>query len=172
LPSEKVPAPPSPNCTFDSGSSTFLRHSPQVSCVRSRTALPRSRTIGRKAALREKQRGKEAGRAEADDDRPHRQRRRRLADEVIAHVGRRLQLPVAGKLREHCRFVGQRDVDAVDEGRRTRLARVATAPEDAEFDDVGRCDAEAGGDRRRQRCRRMLDRERRISLMRNMNDTG
>ena len=48
LPSENVPAPPSPNCTFDSGLSTFLRHRPQVSLVRSRTSLPRSSTIGRK----------------------------------------------------------------------------------------------------------------------------
>ena len=50
LPSEKVPAPPSPNCTFDSGSSTPRRHRPQVSFVRSRTALPRSRTSGRRPA--------------------------------------------------------------------------------------------------------------------------
>ncbi|MNE59412.1 hypothetical protein D3C80_1545040 [compost metagenome] len=34
LPSEKVPAPPSPNCTLDSGLSTLLRHRPQVSLVR------------------------------------------------------------------------------------------------------------------------------------------
>ena len=47
LPSEKVPAPPSPNWTFDSGSSTLRRHRPQVSRVRSRTCLPRSRMIGR-----------------------------------------------------------------------------------------------------------------------------
>ena len=47
LPSEKVPAPPSPNCTFDSGSRTPRRHRPQVSRVRSRTARPRSRTSGR-----------------------------------------------------------------------------------------------------------------------------
>ena len=47
LPSEKVPAPPSPNCTLDSGFSTPLRHSAQVSFVRSRTRLPRSSTIGR-----------------------------------------------------------------------------------------------------------------------------
>ena len=47
LPSEKVPAPPSPNCTFDSGSSTPWRHRPQVSFVRSRTLRPRSSTSGR-----------------------------------------------------------------------------------------------------------------------------
>ena len=47
LPSEKVPAPPSPNCTLDSGFSTERRHKPQVSLVRSRTTLPRSRMIGR-----------------------------------------------------------------------------------------------------------------------------
>jgi len=39
--------PPSPNCTFDSGSSTPWRHRAQVSLVRSRTARPRSSTIGR-----------------------------------------------------------------------------------------------------------------------------
>ena len=48
LPSENVPAPPSPNCTLDSGSSTLRRHRPKVSTVRSRTALPRSRMIGLK----------------------------------------------------------------------------------------------------------------------------
>ncbi len=48
LPSENVPAPPSPNCTFDSGSSWPWRHRPQVSLVRSRTGLPRSSTIGRR----------------------------------------------------------------------------------------------------------------------------
>ena len=48
LPSENVPAPPSPNCTLDSGLSTPCRHRPKVSLVRSRTALPRSRMSGRK----------------------------------------------------------------------------------------------------------------------------
>ena len=46
LPSEKVPAPPSPNCTLLSGFNTDLRHSPQVSWVRCLTACPRSMTIG------------------------------------------------------------------------------------------------------------------------------
>ena len=48
LPSEKVPAPPSPNCTLLSGLSVCLRHKPQVSLVRWRTGLPRSMTIGLK----------------------------------------------------------------------------------------------------------------------------
>jgi hypothetical protein len=48
LPSEKVPAPPSPNCTLLSVVSWPRRHSAQVSLVRSRTTLPRSRMIGRK----------------------------------------------------------------------------------------------------------------------------
>ncbi len=47
LPSLKVPAPPSPNCTFDSGFRIPLRQRPQVSCVRSRTCRPRSSTMGR-----------------------------------------------------------------------------------------------------------------------------
>ena len=46
LPSLKVPAPPSPNCTLLVGSSTLRRHRPQVSCVRRRTSLPRSSTSG------------------------------------------------------------------------------------------------------------------------------
>ena len=48
FPSENVPAPPSPNWTLDSGfSSRDAATSPQVSCVRSRTTLPRSTMIGR-----------------------------------------------------------------------------------------------------------------------------
>jgi hypothetical protein len=55
------------------------------------------------------------------------------------------------------RGVGQRHVDAVEEGRRTRLARVATAPEDADLAEIGLGNAEASGDRGGQRGRRMLD---------------
>jgi hypothetical protein len=39
------------------------------------------------------------------------------------------------------------------------LARVATAPENASSSDVRPRDAEAGSHRRRQRCRRMFERE-------------
>ena len=48
LPSENVPAPPSPNCTLLSGCKLCLRHKSQVSLVRSRTGLPRSSTMGLK----------------------------------------------------------------------------------------------------------------------------
>jgi hypothetical protein len=82
---------------------------------------------------------------------------RRLSDEVIAHVRRWLHPRSSAKPASTRRLVGQRDVDTVDEGRRTGLARIATAPENAEFADVLLGDAEAGGNRRRQRGRRMLE---------------
>jgi hypothetical protein len=82
---------------------------------------------------------------------------RRLPDEVVAHVRRRLHLPVGGKSGEHCRLVGQRHVDAVEEGRRSRLARVATAPEDADLAEIGLSHAEASGDRGGQCGRWMVD---------------
>ena len=47
LPSEKVPAPPSPNCTFDSGSRMPRRHRPQVSgCARAPPCRARGRSGG------------------------------------------------------------------------------------------------------------------------------
>jgi hypothetical protein len=127
--------------------------------VRSRTALPRSRTIGRKPALRQDQRGEDAGRAEADDQRPFAVLGGGAADEAIAHVGRRLQVTVAGEAGERRRLVGKLYVDAVDEGERAVAARVVAAPEDAQRADVDRLDAEAGGDRRRQRGGGMVDRQ-------------
>jgi hypothetical protein len=108
------------------------------------------------AALRQNQRGKDAGRAKADDDRSRRQRYRCLSDEVIAHVRRPLHPRIVGETGEHGLLVGQRDVDAVAERRRTGFARIATAPENAEFEDVVLGDAEAGSNRRRQGGRRML----------------
>ena len=47
LPSEKVPAPPSPNCTFDSGLNTPSFQNVSTSWLRVSTSWPRSRTIGR-----------------------------------------------------------------------------------------------------------------------------
>jgi hypothetical protein len=138
LPSEKVPAPPSPNCTFDSGLSTFLRHRPQVSCVRSRTALPRSRTIGRKPLCASTSAAKMPagpkptmiGRVASAPVPP---------DELVAHVRRRLQPCGRRQNGEHPRLVGQRDVDAVDEHRRARLAGIVAAPENAQLaPNVGR----------------------------------
>ena len=46
FPSENVPAPPSPNCTLDSGSSRPVFQNTATSCVRRSTSRPRSRTIG------------------------------------------------------------------------------------------------------------------------------
>ncbi len=109
------------------------------------------------SALRQDQGGKDAGRAETDDDRSRRELRRRLPDEVVAHVRCRLHLPVGRESVENRGGVGQRHVDTVEKGRRTRLARVATAPEDADLAEVGLGHAEASSDRGSQRCRRMLD---------------
>ena len=70
LPSENVPAPPSPNCTFDSGSSTPLApEAPGVlgALAHHLAALEDERP---EAHLRQDQRGEQAARAEADDDRP------------------------------------------------------------------------------------------------------
>ena len=50
-----------------SGFSTPRRHRPQVSRVRSRTSLPRSRMIGRNPISRQGQRGHQPARAGADD---------------------------------------------------------------------------------------------------------
>ena len=46
LPSEKVPAPPSPNCTLETVSNTPLSQKRSTSFVRSVTERPRSRTTG------------------------------------------------------------------------------------------------------------------------------
>ena len=46
LPSEKVPAPPSPNCTLEEGSSTPVAQNCSTSTVRSSTGRPRSSTMG------------------------------------------------------------------------------------------------------------------------------
>ena len=50
LPSENVPAPPSPNCTFVSGASSPVAQNFCTASCRSRTAAPRSSTIGRSPA--------------------------------------------------------------------------------------------------------------------------
>lgn len=50
LPSEKVPAPPSPNCTLETGSKEPLFQKPYTSRTRSRAGLPRSTSSGRKPA--------------------------------------------------------------------------------------------------------------------------
>ena len=50
LPSEKVPAPPSPNCTFDSGFKTLDRQKLLTEAVRSSTVSPRSMIIGESPA--------------------------------------------------------------------------------------------------------------------------
>ena len=46
LPSEKVPAPPSPNCTLEVVSSTPVAQKRSTSAVRSSTGRPRSSTMG------------------------------------------------------------------------------------------------------------------------------
>ena len=50
LPSENVPAPPSPNCTFVSGASSPVAQNFCTAFCRSCTAAPRSSTIGRSPA--------------------------------------------------------------------------------------------------------------------------
>ena len=51
FPSEKVPAPPSPNCTLEEGERTPLCQKRSTSAVRSSTRLPRSSTMGARPAL-------------------------------------------------------------------------------------------------------------------------
>ena len=51
FPSEKVPAPPSPNWTFDSGLSSPPRQKASTFCVLESTSSPRSRIRGEKPAL-------------------------------------------------------------------------------------------------------------------------
>ena len=51
LPSEKVPAPPSPNCTFDSVSSLCCDQNVFTLLVLLSTSPPRSRTRGRRPAF-------------------------------------------------------------------------------------------------------------------------
>ena len=48
FPSEKAPAPPSPNCTLDSGSSTPVRQKDVTSRCRVTASCPRSSTMGRR----------------------------------------------------------------------------------------------------------------------------
>ena len=48
FPSENVPAPPSPNCTFDSVFNSLVRQKRKVSLARSWTDFPRSKIIGLK----------------------------------------------------------------------------------------------------------------------------
>ena len=50
LPSEKVPAPPSPNWTLDSGSSAPPARKASTSRSLASTSLPRSSTMGRAPA--------------------------------------------------------------------------------------------------------------------------
>ncbi|MPN52201.1 hypothetical protein SDC9_199857 [bioreactor metagenome] len=48
FPSEKVPAPPSPNCMFDSSSSSFPEQNRAIFSARLSASSPRSSTIGAK----------------------------------------------------------------------------------------------------------------------------
>ena len=163
LPSEKVPAPPSPNCTFDSGSSTPRRHRPQVSRVRSRTALPRSSTIGRRPICASTQRGEDAAGAEADHHRPRRVRwlevGRRLRDEAVARVGRRPEVRIARVAREHVGLVGHLAVDRVDQHQRRLSARIDRAAEHGERHEPRVAHAQPLDDRSAQRGIVMVERK-------------
>ena len=50
FPSEKVPAPPSPNCTLEDWESAPVRQKCSTSAVRSSTSRPRSSTMGGRPA--------------------------------------------------------------------------------------------------------------------------
>ena len=139
LPSENVPAPPSPNCTFDSGVEHAL--APQAPGVLGALAhlLAALEDERAQAHLRQDQRGKDAAGPEADDHRARARRGvevgRRMADEAVARVGRRANVRVALEAREQRLFVdpvGQFAIDRVREHHRALLARIPGAPEDRE----------------------------------------
>ena len=122
------------------GSSTPWRHRPQVSLVRSRTALPRSSTIGRRpicarisaAKMPQGPKPTTTGRGRPDAA----EVRRRMADEAVARVGRGAHMAVAGQPRQHGGFVhavGELAVDGVDQHHRRLLARVPGAAEDRQL---------------------------------------
>ncbi len=158
LPSEKVPAPPSPNWTLLSGSRTPRRHRPQVSRVRSRTSLPRSRMIGRKpisarvsAASRPHgpvpmTTGRAGGALNAGQDR-------------VAGVGRRPDAGVALVAPQHIRLIPDRDIGGVDQTDGGPAASVMAAAGDGQADQVGGRNAQPIQHRIAQRIRRMIERQ-------------
>jgi len=116
------------------------------------------------AHLRQDQRREDAARAEADDDRAMARGRSgngcagaleeafgRLADEAIAHVGRRPHVRVALEAGEHGGLVdGEFAVDGVDQHDGRALAGVVAALEDGERRQVRVTHAQPRHDRRTQ----------------------
>ena len=113
------------------------------------------------AHLREDQRGEDAARAEADHERAPvlRPVNRGVGDEVIARVGRRPDMRLAGELREHDRLIAQFAIDRVGQHDRALLARVVAALEDRERGQVGIGHAEPPDDRRPQRIFAVIERQ-------------
>jgi hypothetical protein len=72
--------------------------------VRSRTALPRSRTIGRRPICASISAGEQAAGAEADDDRAQREACRRVRDELVIRVRRAHHFAAVAGVRERRRL--------------------------------------------------------------------
>ena len=100
--------------------------------------------------MREDQRGEEAARASADDDRPGRiggggDRR------VVTGVRRELHVAILAEPREHIAFVLDRDINRIDEADVALIARVMAAPGDREADQLARGNPQAAADGSRER---------------------
>ena len=113
--------------------------------------------------MREDQRGEDAGRAEADDDRAGGKRFRRAGDVAVVHVGRLRDARIVGEAGEQAGLgVGAADefeVDAVDEGERLLLARVVAALMHLQRGEgaLGQIETPGGGGL--ERGRRMVERQ-------------
>jgi hypothetical protein len=147
LPSENVPAPPSPNLA------------PQAPGVLGAFAhfLAAFEHDRPQAHLRQDQRSEDAARPEADDDRASvrggtfEEAVGRPSHEVVVGVGRRAQMRVTCEASEHDRFVdGEHAVDGIDQHDGRPLARVVAALEDGERRQVRITQAQARHDRRTQ----------------------
>ncbi|MNS49428.1 hypothetical protein D3C72_820360 [compost metagenome] len=89
------------------------------------------------AHLRQQQPGENPARAEADDDRPHAQIGRRLADFLVADIRRHVDVTVIGKLVQYRRLIANFKVDGVDEAQFGGLfTRIVAALEQGEIEQI------------------------------------
>ena len=143
LPSEKVPAPPSPNCTFACGSSGPPASNAATAAERSSTHAPRSTTSGRSAASARYSAAEQPGRPSAHHQGARLARLRRR-DGQIGHGKRRGRMVRArlhaprrrirrGQQPFFLRLVGQGHGERRHEMHVALLARVHAALEHAGF---------------------------------------
>jgi hypothetical protein len=143
LPSEKVPAPPSPNWTFDSGIELAL--APQAPGVLGALAhgLAAFEDERPEAHLGQQQAGEQAAGAGADHHRSRCRRRcRGTGDKAVGGVGRRQHVAVAAQPGQHRFLVLQFEVERVGEDDGGGFARIVAAAEDRVAGEVPGGDAE------------------------------